>query len=211
MRVLVACEYSGIVRDAFCKAGHDAWSVDLLPTESELTQSKFKHWTGDIFEFLKMKGFEPETWDLLIAHPPCTHLSVSGARWFEPHTKEGEAGHKPLYLRFEALAFVDRLMRLPIPRICIENPRAVISSFIRKSDQTIQPYQFGHAESKTTCLWLKNLPLLVETDNVYDYMMTLPIQVRNRIHWLGSGKGKERSRFFEGIADAMVNQWGVLE
>jgi hypothetical protein len=211
MNVLVACEYSGIVRDAFLRAGHNAYSVDLLPTESEYpnkTSSRLRHYQGDIFTFIESCSIE---WDLLIAHPPCTHLSVSGARWFPPHTKEGEAGFKPLHLRFEALAFVDKLMRLDIPRICIENPRAVISSFIRKSDQTIQPYQFGHAESKTTCLWLKNLPQLIETDNVYEYMMTLPIKVRNRIHWLGSGKGKERSKFYEGIAEAMAKQWGILE
>ena len=211
MRVLVACEYSGIVRDAFCKTGHDAWSVDLLPTESKRTNAKCKHWQGDIFDFLKIPGNEPHNWDLLIAHPPCTHLSVSGARWFPPHTKQGEVGFKPLHLRFEALAFVDKLMNLDIPRICIENPLSIISSFIRKSDQTIQPYQFGHAESKTTCLWLKNLPKLEHTDNVYDFMMTLPVKVRNRIHWLGSGKGKERSKFYFGIADAMVNQWGFCE
>ena len=211
MRILVACEYSGIVRDAFCNAGHDAWSVDLLPTESDYTKLKKKHIIGDIFEVLKYPGFEPKTWDLLIAHPPCTHLSVSGARWFPPHTKEGEPGFKPLHLRFEALAFVDKLMRLPIPKICIENPKSVISSFIRKSDQIIQPYQFGHKESKGTCLWLKGLPKLKHTDNVYDEMMKLPIKVRNRIHWLGSGKGKERSKFYSGIADAMVNQWGFCE
>jgi len=180
-RVLVACEYSGIVRDAFCKAGYDAWSADILPTESPQTMKAGKHLIGDIFETLKRPGFEPETWDILIAHPPCTHLSTSGARWFPPFTKEGEPGYKPLSLRFEALAFVDKLMNLDIPRICIENPVSIISSMIRKSDQRIQPWQFGHPESKRTCLWLKNLPPLQETNNVYDYMMTLPPRLRNRV------------------------------
>jgi len=133
LRVLVACEYSGIVRDAFSRAGHIAWSCDILPSESDYTE---RHFQGDIFKFLTMPGFEPETWDLLIAHPPCTHLSVSGARWFTE-------GKKPLYLRFEALAFVDRLMNLPIPRICIENPVSVISSHIRKPNQVVNPYNFG--------------------------------------------------------------------
>lgn len=213
MRVLVACEYSGIVRDAFLELGHDAYSCDILPSESKYNddlREGYRHYQGDIFEFLQVKGYEAETWDLLIAHPPCTHLSVSGARWFPPHTLPGEKGFKPLHLRFEALAFVDKLLNLDIPRICLENPQSVISSHIRKSDQTIQPYQFGHPESKRTCLWLKNLPLLEPTENVYDYMMTLPIKERNRIHWLGSNKGKERSKFYTGIAKAMSEQWGKL-
>ena len=214
MRVLVACEYSGIVRDAFIEKGHDAWSCDLLPCESEFNElpggDGYRHFTGDVFEFLQKPGFEPETWDLLIAHPPCTHLSVSGARWFYPHTKPGERGFKPLHLRFEALAFVDKLLNLDIPRICLENPVSVISTQIRKPDQTIQPYEFGHPETKRTCFWLKNLPKLESTENVYDYMMTLPHNERNRIHWMGSGKGKERSKFFVGIAKAMADQWGQL-
>lgn len=213
MRVLVACEYSGIVRDAFLELGHDAYSCDILPSESKYNdelREGYRHYQGDVFEFLKIKGFEPETWDLLIAHPPCTHLSNTGARWFPPYRKPSEPGYKPLYLRFEALSFVDKLLNLDIPRICLENPTSVISSYIRKSDQTIQPYQFGHPESKRTCLWLKNLPLLEPTENVYDYMMTLPIKERNRIHWLGSNKGKERSKFYTGIAKAMSEQWGNL-
>tara|TARA_R100000808_G_scaffold23931_1_gene53890 strand:+ start:657 stop:1253 length:597 start_codon:yes stop_codon:yes gene_type:complete len=198
MKVLVACEFSGIVRDAFIERGHDAMSCDLLPSETP-----GPHYQGDIFDII-----DSEDWDLMIAHPPCTHLSVSGARWFPPHTQPNEAGYKPLYLRFEALAFVDRLLQADIPRICVENPLSVISGFIRKADQTIQPYEFGHLESKRTCFWLKGLPKLEPTQNVYDEMMKLPIQQRNRIHWLGSGKGKERSKFYRGIAKAMASQWG---
>lgn len=207
MKVLVACEYSGIVRDAFGDAGHEVYSVDILPTESS---APYPHYEGCIFEFFE-EVHPPEYFDLMIAHPPCTHLSVSGARWFPPHTKPGDKGFKPLSLRFEALSFVDRLMNLPIEKICIENPVSVISSYIRKSDQMINPYQFGHPEQKRTCLWLKNLPCLEETHNVYDYMMTLPIKERARIWWIGSNKGKERSKFYSGIAEAMVEQWGVKE
>ena len=190
MRVLVACEYSGVVRDAFAARGHDAWSCDILDSESE-----GQHIRGDALEVLH-KG-----WDLMVAHPPCTHLSVSGARWFTE-------GKKPMFLRENALDFVKKLMAAPIDRICIENPVSVISSHIREADQTINPYQFGHAEYKRTCLWLKNLPLLKETDNVLEETKELPDKIANRIWWLGSGKGKERSKFYTGIASAMADQWG---
>ena len=189
MRILVACEYSGIVRDAFTAKGHDAWSCDVLPTESP-----GNHIQDDVLNHLD-KG-----WDMMIAHPPCTHLSVSGARWFTE-------GKKPLYLREQALDFVKSLMDAPINKIAIENPVSVISSHIKKSDQTINPYQFGHPEQKRTCLWLKNLPKLNETNNVYDEMMKLPLKIRTRIHWMGSNKGKERSKFYSGIAQAMADQW----
>lgn len=188
MKILIACEYSGIVRDAFTKKGHDVTSCDILPTES-----KGKHYQGDVFDILY------DGWDMMIAHPPCTHLSVTGQRWF----KEGV---KPKYLQDEALDFVRKLMNAPINKIAIENPLSIISGRIRKSDQTIQPYQFGHLEQKRTCLWLKNLPKLKETNNVHDEMMKLPLKVRTRIHWLG-GKGKERSKFYTGIANAMADQW----
>ena len=190
MRVLVACEYSGVVRDAFAARGHDAWSCDILDSESE-----GQHIRGDALEVLH-KG-----WDLMIAHPPCTHLSVSGARW-------STEGKKPMFLRENALDFVKKLMAAPIDRICIKNPVSVISSHIREADQTINPYQFGHAEYKRTCLWLKNLPLLKETDNVLEETRELPDKIANRIWWLGSGKGKERSKFYTGIASAMADQWG---
>ena len=189
VRILVACEYSGIVRDAFTAKGHDAWSCDVLPTESP-----GYHIQDDVLNHLD-KG-----WDMMIAHPPCTHLSVSGARWFTE-------GKKPLYLREQALDFVKSLMDAPINKIAIENPVSVISSHIKKSDQTINPYQFGHPEQKRTCLWLKNLPKLNETNNVYDEMMKLPLKIRTRIHWMGSNKGKERSKFYSGIAQAMADQW----
>jgi site-specific DNA-cytosine methylase len=196
MKVLIACEYSGIVRDAFTAKGHDAWSCDILPTES-----KGNHIQDDILKHLD------RDWDLMIAHPPCTHLSVSGARWFSE-------GRKPLYLRTNALNFVKKLMNAPINKIAIENPVSVISSHIRKSDQTIQPYQFGHPHMKTTCLWLKNLPKLKPTKIVdVEYVTTksgrkwpkwfyetslIPLQER----------GKIRSKFFKGIAKAMADQWG---
>ena len=193
MKVLIACEYSGIVREAFASKGHNAWSCDILPTESE-----GKHIQDNVLNHLN------KDWDLMIAHPPCTHLSVSGARWFTEKKK-------PMYLRNNALDFVRRLMNAPIPKIAIENPVSVISSHIRKSDQTINPYQFGHKEFKRTCLWLKNLPKLEETDNVLKEAKKLPDKVAKRIWWMGSGKGKERSKFYSGIAKAMAEQWGGRE
>jgi site-specific DNA-cytosine methylase len=195
MKILVACEYSGIVRDEFLKKGHDAISCDILPCESEYYTKSDRHYQGDVMDILN------DDWDMMIAHPPCTHLSVSGARWFT-------SGHKPMYLREEAIEFVRTLMEADIEKICIENPVSVISSYIRKSDQTINPYQFGHKEYKRTCLWLKNLPKLVETDNVKEETDKLPVSEKNRIWYMGSGKGKERSKFYKGIAKAMAEQWG---
>lgn len=196
MKVIVACEFSGIVRDAFKAKGHEVISCDLLPTEKPGL-----HWEGDIFECLKFMHYD---FDLIIAHPPCTHLAVSGMRWF----KEGCKGQKPISLQLEALDFVRKLMELPIKKICIENPISIISSKIRKPDQVINPFQFGHPEQKKTCLWLKGLPKLIETDNVYNYMMTLSVKERTKIHWMGSGHWKERSRTYTGIAQAMAEQWG---
>lgn len=184
MRVLVACEYSAVVRDAFQAKGHDAWSCDLLDTEG----SENRHYKGDVFDLFG------HHWDLMIAHPPCTHLSVSGARWFKDKKQEQE----------DALQFVRDLMKAPIERICIENPISVISSKIRKPDQIIQPWQFGHGETKATCLWLKNLPKLVPTNIVEGR--------EARVHKMppGPNRWKERSRTFQGIADAMAEQWGAL-
>ena len=190
MRVLVGCEYSGIVRDAFAIRGHDAWSCDILDTESP-----GNHIKGNVLDYLDMD------WQLAILHPPCTHLSISGARWFTE-------GKKPMHLREKALDFVQQLMNAPIDHICIENPVSVISSHIRQPDQTINPYQFGHPEYKRTCLWLKNLPLLKETNNVLEETKKLPDKIAKRIWWLGAGKGKERSKFYTGIASAMAEQWG---
>jgi len=181
MRVLVACEFSGIVRDAFIAQGHDAMSCDLLPTERP-----GPHLQGDVRDAL-ISG-----WDLMIAHPPCTHLAISGARWFKDKRTEQE----------EALDFVRLLMNAPIPRIAIENPISVISSRIRKPDQIIQPWQFGHGETKATCLWLKNLPLLQPTQIVEGR--------EARIHRMppGPDRWRERSRTYQGIAEAMAHQWG---
>lgn len=189
MKVLVACEYSGIVRDAFTKAGHDAWSCDILPTES-----KGKHIQDDVLNHLD------KDWDMMIAHPPCTHLSVTGQWCFTKGVKDPK-------LRDDALDFVKKLMDAPIQKICIENPRSVIASHIRPSDQTIHPYWFGHYECKTTCLWLKNLPKLIPTHDVKNETMKLPDKIKYKNYWLGGGKGKERSKFFTGIAKAMAHQW----
>ena len=186
MRVLVACEFSGVVRDAFLRMGHDAWSCDLLDTEVA-----GPHIVGDVL------GVLGGGWDLMVAHPPCTHLAVSGAAWFYRKKVEQE----------EALEFVRQLLAAPIGRICLENPVSVISTRIRKPDQTIQPWQFGHPEQKRTCLWLKNLPKLVETT-----VVTLPEKKseRERLHYLSPGpnRWRERSRTYQGIADAMAEQWG---
>jgi hypothetical protein len=196
MKVLVACEYSGIVRDAFTKNGHDATSCDILPTESE-----GKHYQGDVLDILD------DGWDLMIAHPPCTHLSVSGARWFA-------SGHKPMHLRDEAIEFVKKLMDAPIDKIAIENPVSVIASLIRKSDQLIHPYHFGEPVAKSTCLWLKNLPKLQYTNVVEpEYVFSGTGRRWSKWFWETSclpvkERGKARSRFWNGIADAMADQWG---
>jgi hypothetical protein len=194
-KVLIACEYSGIVRDEFLKKGFDAYSCDILDCESQYNQDSKRHFKCDVLEILDQE------WDLMVAHPPCTHLSVSGARWFTE-------GKKPMYLRDEAIDFVKKLMDAPIEHIAIENPVSVISSYIRKSDQMINPYQFGHKEYKRTCLWLKNLPKLIETNNVKEETDKLHPKDKHRIWWIGGGKGKERSKFYPGIAKAMANQWG---
>jgi len=209
MRVLIACEYSGIVRDAFLEAGHVAVSCDILECESTYPVPPHTpyngHFKGSIFDLLAVD----RDWDLMIAHPPCTHLSVSGAWCFT--RKEGEPGYKPESLRRDALQFVQDLMYADIPRIAIENPVSVISSRIRKPNQYIQPYQFGHLEQKKTGLWLKNLPLLKETNNVHDEMMKLPKKEREKIlNMSGKDRGKLRSRFYHGIAKAMAEQWGGL-
>jgi hypothetical protein len=256
MKVLVACEFSGIVRDAFIARGHDAVSCDLLPTEKP-----GPHIQGDVKNILrgwplcpqcKMHcildrtdyrcdrccrlwpySFQQETapWDLMIAHPPCTHLAVSGARWFKEKQREQR----------EALDFVKLFMDAPIKRICIENPISIISSKIRKPDQIIQPWMFGHGETKSTCLWLKNLPKLTPTDVVVPEwairadgsihmskkgkrdnpthfltgrntrVLSGPqLEQWNRIHKMppGPDRWKERSRTYQGIADAMAEQWG---
>lgn len=222
MRVAVLCEFSGIVRDAFIAHGHNACSCDLLPTESP-----GPHLVGDCLSF-DWSGF-----DLVIAHPPCTHLAVSGARWFKEKAVEQEA----------ALDFVRAIMAIPVPRLALENPVSVISSRIRKPDQIIQPWQFGHCEAKTTCLWLKGLPALEPTDVVVpewavreDGSLHLSAKGKrdspthfltgrnrtvlrgeqlaqwNRIHRMppSPDRWKNRSRTYQGIANAMASQWGSL-
>lgn len=192
MRVLVACEYSGRVREAFRRRGHDAWSCDLLESEDE---SRF-HMVGDAIDAIR------EGWDLLICHPPCTDLAVSGARHFPAKIADGR--------QQRALDFVQAFMNSPCERICIENPISVISSKIRKPDQIIQPWMFGHPEKKSTCLWLKGLPKLTPTNDVSEDMKVLPKSVTDRIHRMppGPDRWKERSRTYQGIADAMAEQWG---
>lgn len=191
MKVLVACEYSGVVRDAFRALGHDAVSCDLLPTDVE-----GPHYQGDVRDILA-DGF-----DLMIAHPPCTHLAVSGARWFKDKVEEQR----------EALDFVRLLMDAPIPRIAIENPVSVISSRIRKPDQIIQPWMFGHEATKTTCLWLKNLPQLMPTDVVGKGARHVTKSGRSLPDWYNlppsPDRWKIRSATSAGIAQAMAQQWG---
>lgn len=179
-RILIACEFSATVRQAFEALGHYALSCDLLPTELP-----GNHYQGDVRDLLL------ENFDLMIAHPPCTHLAVSGARWFKFKRDQ----------QIEALDFVKQLLGSSIPRIALENPVSIISSHIRKPDQVIQPWQFGHGETKATCLWLKNLPPLIPTDVV-------PGRVP-RVHHMSPGENRwrERSRTYPGIAQAMAVQW----
>ena len=199
MKVLVACESSGTVRDAFIRAGHYAASCDLLPSESPLGD----HYQCDAKEILD------HGWDLLIAHPPCTYLSVSGMHW----TTRGLRDPK---LTEDALHFVKLFMDAPIKRIAIENPVSIISSRIRKPDQTIQPYQFGHDASKKTCLWLKNLPPLQPTEFIEPRMIDGKPRWSNQTdsgqNKLAPSKDrwKMRSKTYEGIANAMAKQWGNL-
>lgn len=188
MRILVACERSGLVRDAFAAYGHDAWSCDIVPSTRP-----GNHYCGDIRNIIL------EPWDLMIAHPPCTHLAVSGARWFKEKEQEQR----------EALWFVGIFMTSSIPHIAIENPVSVISSKFRPADQVIHPWQFGHPEQKATCLWLKNLPPLTPTNNVRKKMMQLERKDRERIHFLPKTEDRAilRSETYQGIADAMASQW----
>ena len=207
-KVLVACEYSGIVRDAFSKLGHDAWSIDILPTESP-----GQHIQDDVLNHLD-KG-----WDLMIAHPPCTYLCITGLCWMHhPQDKHLDKKLRRPHPNFpnrkqqqeDALEFVRKLMDAPIEKICIENPVSIISSQIRKPNQYIQPYQFGHYECKKTGLWLKNLPTLAHTSDLKKETYALPKKLRWKNLWTSPSakRGKERSKFYQGFADAMAEQWG---
>ncbi len=192
MKVLVACEFSGVVRDAFIACGHDAVSCDLLPSEAP-----GPHIQANITDLFKIRRSE---WDLMIAFPPCTHLAVSGARWFKNKQSEQK----------QAIEFFMMLARVPIEHIAIENPVGIMSSQWRKPDQIIQPWQFGHGETKATCLWLKNLPPLLPTcqDNSL-FVPATPAERVARVHREPPSpeRWKNRSRTYQGIADAMAEQW----
>ncbi len=192
-KILVACEESQAVTKAFRAVGFQAFSCDIQDCSGGHPEWHIK---GDA-----IKEAYSGKYDMMIAHPPCTHLAVSGARWFKD-------GIKPKYLQDEAAEFFMQLIKAPINYIAVENPICIMSTRYKKPSQIINPFQFGHAEQKKTALWLKNLPNLKETNNVYEYMMTLPIKERTRIHWLGSNKSKERSKTYPGIAKAMATQWG---
>ncbi len=205
MRVLVACEFSGVVRDAFRAKGHDAWSCDLLPCAGDARW----HMQMDVTDHLRSDFAMGHGWDLLIAHPPCTYLCSSGLHW---NTRRPERAERTT----EALAFVRFLMRAPVARIAIENPIGCISTRIRKPDQIIQPYNFGHDASKATCLWLKNLPKLQPTGHVE------PRRAKGLLRWANqtdSGQNRLapsadrwalRAETYQGIADAMAEQWSNL-
>ncbi len=182
MKILIACEFSGTVREAFANLGHDVLSCDLLPTDKPGA-----HYQGNVMDIID------NGWDMMIAHPPCTHLAVSGARWFKDKKIEQAA----------ALDFVRELMAANIDRICIENPISIISSKIRRPDQIIQPWMFGHGETKATCLWLKNLPPLVPTDIVEGREAKVHKMPPSADRW------KLRSKTYSGIAKAMAQQWGL--
>lgn len=195
MKVLVACEYSGTVRDAFIRKGHDAMSCDLLPTDIP-----GPHYQGDVFDIIN------DGWDLMIAHPPCTYLSNSGVTWLYKQ----EDRWKNL---IDGAVFFRKLHEVNIPKIAIENP--IMHKYAKQiigvdQSQVIQPWMFGHMEQKATCLWLKNLPLLEPTNDVKEEMLKLPKNERERLHYLppSEDRWKIRSKTFEGIAEAMAEQWG---
>jgi hypothetical protein len=198
MKVLIACEYSGTVRDAFLRLGHDAMSCDLLPTEKT-----GPHYQGNVIDIISLG------WDLMIAHPPCTYLSVSGMHWTTRGLRDPQ-------LTEHALDFVRQLLNAPIERIALENPVSIISTRIRQPDQIVQPYEYGHDASKKTCLWLKNLPPLKPTDYIQ------PRIIEGKKRWSNQtntgqnrlspspDRWKHRSATYSGIASAMAEQWGSL-
>ena len=196
MRVLIACEFSGVVREAFRSRGHDAWSCDILPA---LDNSPY-HYQCDVLDILD------DEWDLMIAHPPCTYFTNSGVSWLH---KDPERWSK----LDEAAVFFNALLDADIPKICIENPvphkYALERIGGRKYTQLIHPYQFGHLEQKATCLWLKNLPPLKHTSDLRVQTKSLPIQQKQRILWMGDNKDGKRSITFNGFADAMASQWSI--
>tara|TARA_R110000851_G_scaffold8575_1_gene33066 strand:+ start:910 stop:1488 length:579 start_codon:yes stop_codon:yes gene_type:complete len=192
MKVLIACEYSGIVRDAFAAKGHNAWSCDILPTES-----KGNHIQDDVLKHLDQK------WDLMIAHPPCTHLSNAGARFLYPKSKLNEDRYK---LGLKGKEFFMALYNAPVDKICVENPISSKIFALPQYTQTIQPYEYGHPIQKKTCLWLKNLDNLKPTK-----ILKKPQSTKIPGNWFNKGgkdRQKNRSKFFQGIANAMADQWG---
>ena len=196
MRVLVACEYSGKVREAFRKLGHDAWSCDLLPADDNSPY----HYQGDVFDIID------QDWDLMIAHPPCTYLTNAGVSWL--YRKEGRWDQMK-----DGAEFFKKLLEADIPKIAVENPimhKYAVEIIGRRQNQVVQPWMFGHMEQKATCLWLKGLPELKPTNNVKEDMLKLPKAVAQRLHYLPPSKDrwKIRSETYQGIADAMANQWG---
>lgn len=193
MNVLIACEFSGVVREAFRKRGHNAWSCDLIPAEDNSPYHLQCNVEYALNPSLDATYYRGPQWDLMVAHPPCTHLAVSGARWFKS---------KPPEWQKEAIRFFMHLANAKILRIAVENPISIMSSRYRKPDQIIQPWMFGHGEIKATCLWLKNLPKLVPTNIVEGRIARVHKEPPGPDRW------KNRSRTFQGIADAMAEQWG---
>jgi hypothetical protein len=192
MKILFGCESSGTMRRAFRALGHDAWSCDILPADD----GSIHHIQGDVLERLE------DGWDMAVFHPPCTHLAVSGARHFAAKRADGR--------QQAALEFALKLWNAPIPKIALEQPVSVLASVLGKAHQVVHPYWFGHMEQKATCFWLKNLPLLVPTDDVKAEMLLLPKNVRERIHYMppGPDRWKLRSKTFDGLAKACAMQWG---
>jgi hypothetical protein len=208
--ILVACEESQRVCKAFRDKGHIAFSCDIIDPsgghdEWHIKQDVLPLLSNNV-TFETLDGFTHfvKEWDLLIAFPPCTHLCSSGQRWFYE-------GYKDYSLQRTASEFFMKFINSNIRRICVENPVGVMSTLYRRPDQYIQPYEYGHPETKKTCLWLKNLPKLKPTNNVYNEMLSLPLKQRNRIHWLsGKNRSKERSKTYIGVAEAMAEQWSNI-
>ena len=207
MKVLVACEFSGIVRDAFIKRGHDALSCDLLPTESP-----GPHYQGDVFDII-----DSEKWDLMVAHPPCTYLANSGVCHL--YNKDKSLNLDRWEKMKEGANFFQRIWLCDIPKVCVENPimhkyakheAGIAYCYDTKEfKQVIQPWMFGHPEQKATCLWRRGLPELKPTNNVKEEMMLLPEKLRQKNHWMsGKDRQKNRSRTYPGVAEAMAEQWG---
>lgn len=205
MKVLIACEFSGTVRDAFTKLGHDATSCDLEPSDKP-----GKHYQGDVLDIIN------DGWDLMIAHPPCTYLTITGNKWFKPEYKDRFPTREQD--RIDAIKFFETLVNADIPRIAVENPIGIMSRIYRKPDQIIQPWMFGHECTKSTCLWLKNLPLITPTNIVGKGEFVTYKSGKRMTKWYADAakfdpktRTKLRNVTFQGIADAFADQWGNLE